>query len=96
MKTPKDINDIYQWLGNIDRRLNSIDESMEDIYSILYGKTELNPDPLIGSREIKEMTGWSTSTFAKHCWRIPLKRLMGKLVIRKSEFNQWLEENLQS
>ena len=81
-------------MSNPIEDLKRIEGKLDDIYSILYGKTELNPDPLIGSREIKEITGWRTSTFAKHRKEIPLKRLMGKLVIRKSEFNAWLEENL--
>lgn len=50
------------------------------------------PDEWMTAQDIMKEMGWSRRTFDKYRHEIPLRKIGKKLLIRKRDFNTWLEQ----
>lgn len=66
----------------------------EDIISGLEKLITPPPDPWLTTSDVMAYMKWSRRTLAKYRPEIPFKK-MGKLLIKQSDFDKWLEDKFE-
>lgn len=66
-------------------------QQKEEIISEIQTLAARPEDPWMDTSDVMAYMKWSRGTLSKYRWEIPFRKL-GKLMIRRSEFDRWLEE----